>query len=75
MNNSNHYHYDTINDTNTESASEEKRVISNHSGYSSLGSENFEHDESGNLMNYSGMEDEVFNSLAMHGDWQEGYDY
>jgi len=26
-------------------------------------------------MNYSGCEDEVFNAISEHEDWQEGYDY
>ncbi|MCK7580627.1 MAG: hypothetical protein MZV65_36635 [Chromatiales bacterium] len=39
------------------------------------GSENFEHDDTGSLMNYSGCEDEIFNAISEHEDWQEGYDY
>lgn len=69
--------YDTIRDMSTDSHKnhEGKRVISNHSGYGYSGSENFEHDDTGSIMNYSGVEDMIFSSMAEHGDWQEGYDY
>lgn len=67
--------YDTVRDSHSEEPREEGRVVSNHSGYSYQGSENFEHDDTGSLMNYSGVEDEVFSSFAVHEDWQEGYDY
>lgn len=67
--------YDTVTDTHPESETGEIRVVSNHTGYSHPGGENFEHDDNGSLMNYSGMEDEVYSALATHGDWQEGYDY
>lgn len=52
-----------------------KLVTSNHSGYRYEGSENFEHDDTGCIHNYSGVEDEILSSYAEHGDWQEGYDY
>lgn len=54
---------------------DEKLVVGNYSGYGYEGSENFEHDDNANLINYSGVEDEVFSALAEHEDWQEGYDY
>ena len=68
-------YYNSITDQHSEEPREEKRIIANHSGYLHEGSENFEHDDTGSLMNYSGVEDEVFSSFAMHEDWQEGYDY
>ncbi|QFY88499.1 hypothetical protein D5125_02825 [Magnetovirga frankeli] len=49
--------------------------ISNHSGYDYEGSENFEHDDNGAIMNYSGVMDDVYNSIAEHEDWEDGYDY
>lgn len=54
---------------------DEKHVISNHSGHGYDGSENFEHDGNGAVMNYSGMEDCVYTALAEHADWEVGYDY
>jgi len=54
---------------------DEYRIISNHSGYGCEGGENFEHDDTGCLHNYSGVEDDIFSSYAEHEDWQEGYDY
>ena len=50
-------------------------VVSNMSGYSHKGSENFEHDNTGSVMNYSGVEDEVHSAEAVHQDWEAGYDY
>lgn len=50
-------------------------VLSNHTGYSIEGSENFEHDDTGSIMNYSGVEDDINNALLVHNDWEEGYDY
>lgn len=54
---------------------QKKPYISNHTIYGYAGSENFEHDDNSNLMNYSGCEDEIFNAISEHQDWQEGYDY
>lgn len=50
-------------------------VIGNHSGYGYPGSANFEHDDTGAAMNYSGVEDEMLSATAEHDGWQEGYDY
>lgn len=49
--------------------------ISNHSGSDYEGSENYEHDDNGDLMNYSGVYDSVINDLSEHEGYQEGYDY
>ena len=54
---------------------DKKPVISNHTGYGYGGSENFEHDDTGSIMNYSGVEDEVNQALSDHEGWQEDYDY
>ena len=54
---------------------EKKPYISNYTVYGYDGSQNFEHDDTGCLMNYSGCEDDVFNAISEHEDWQEGYDY
>ncbi len=51
----------------------EVRVISNYTGYH--GGANFEHDHTGSLMNYSGVEDELFSASADHDGWDAGYDY
>jgi hypothetical protein len=48
--------------------------VADHTGYGK-GGENFEHDDTGSLMNYSGVHDDVYNSIADHEDWKEGYDY
>lgn len=56
-------------------ANGEHQVVSNHSGYGYSGSENFEHDDTGAMHNYSGVEDDVFSSFSEHDGWQEGYDY
>ena len=52
-----------------------KNVISNFTQYDYEGSENFEHDNTGSWMNYSGVYDEVMSSFAEHEDWISGYDY
>ncbi|MCP8687134.1 hypothetical protein [Marinobacterium sedimentorum] len=54
---------------------DEVRVVGNHSGYGYAGSENFEHDDTGALHNYSGVEDDVFTAHADNDGWSEGYDY
>lgn len=58
----------------TGSGKDEKPFLSNHSGYDYEGSENFEHDNNGDIHNYSGVVDEVNNALKEHEGWQEGYD-
>ena len=52
-----------------------KGFISNHSGYDHEGSENYEHDDNGDRMNYSGVYDDVINDLSEHEGYQKGYDY
>lgn len=54
---------------------EKAPIVSNHTGYSHEGSENFEHDDTGSSMNHSGVEDEFNNAESEHEGWQEGYDY
>lgn len=51
------------------------KIVSNHTGYGYSGSENYEHDDTGSLMNYSGCYDEAMSAWAMQEDWEEGYDY
>lgn len=50
-------------------------IVANHTGYGYKGSENFEHDDTGSIMNYSGVEDEMNNAKAEHEGWEPGYDY
>lgn len=54
---------------------EKKPIISNHTGYNYEGSENYEHDNTGDLMSLSEMEDEFNNAQSEHEGWEEGYDY
>jgi len=54
---------------------EAKPYVSNHTGYSQPGTANWEHDDTGNQMNYSGVEDEVINALIEHEGWQPGEDF
>ncbi|GHB02492.1 hypothetical protein ACFFLG_19150 [Shewanella indica] len=51
------------------------KVVSNHSGYDYAGSENFEHDDTGSIHCYSGVEDDVLSAFAEHEGWCEGYDF
>lgn len=53
----------------------ERVVIANHTRYHYEGSENYEHDDTGGLMNYSGVQDTIFSAEALHQDWESGYDY
>ncbi|WP_296697982.1 hypothetical protein [Thiocapsa sp. UBA6158] len=53
----------------------EHRVVGNRSGYNYRGSENFEHDDTGSIHNFSGVEDEIESAYAEHEGWEEGYDY
>ena len=70
-------HYDTARDTSDDqlSVNEGERVIGNHSGYLYAGSENFEHDDTGSIINYSDVEDMVFSSFAENEGWEVGYDF
>ena len=53
----------------------EQSVTSNHTGYGYDGGENHEHDDTGSLMNYSGVQDAIFSAEALHQDWEPGFDY
>lgn len=64
-----------ITSVDEDDSEEALRVVGNHTGYATEGSENFEHDDTGAQMNYSGMEDEMFSAEAEHDGWQEGYDF
>jgi hypothetical protein len=57
------------------SGKDRETIVSNHTGYGYKGSENFEHDDTGSQMNYSGVEDDVNNAIADHEGWEKGYDY
>lgn len=48
--------------------------VADHTGYGK-GGENFEHEGKGHIMNYSGVQDDIYNSIKEHEDWGEGYDY
>lgn len=50
-------------------------VLSNSTGYGYVGSENFEHDNTGDAMNRSGMEDILLNARAESEGWEAGYDF
>lgn len=67
MSNDNHEYYNTIEDR--------PKVVLNRTGYTQPGSENYEHDDTGDVQNFSGVEDEMLSAEAEHSDWQEGYDY
>ena len=54
---------------------DENQFLSNHSSYEYEGSENFEHDDNGCLMNYSGCYDQIMHAFVMNENWEEGYDY
>jgi len=54
---------------------DKNQFLSNHSSYDYKGSENFEHDDNGSLMNYSGCYDQVMQAYVINEDWQEGYDF
>jgi len=66
--------FESLNQENLDRGAE-VRVVSNHSGYGYSGSENFEHDDTGAVHNYSGVEDDVFTAYADNHGWDEGYDY
>jgi hypothetical protein len=52
-----------------------RRVVANHTAYAYMEAANYEHEGQGAIMNYSGVEDDIFSALAEHEDWQPGYDY
>ena len=49
--------------------------ISNHSGYGYKESSNYEHDDTGDIHNYSGVLDEVTEAQIDHEGLTPGYDY
>jgi hypothetical protein len=50
-------------------------VVLDHSGYNRSGSSNWEHDDTGAKMNYSGMADIALIAQADEKGWEAGYDY
>jgi len=50
-------------------------IMTNHTGYTHIGSQNWEHDDTGAASNYSGVMDITLNAQADHEGWQAGYDY
>lgn len=50
-------------------------VLTNSTGYGYVGSENFEHDNTGDAMSRSGMEDILLNARAESEGWEAGYDF
>jgi hypothetical protein len=66
---------DIGNNSSTRTVVDRRPVVANHTAYVYEGSENFEHDDSGALMNYLGCEDDVFDALCDHEGWQADYDY
>lgn len=49
--------------------------VSNHTGYTRPGSENWEHDGTGNQMNYSNVVDKTINAFIEHEDRKKGEDF
>ncbi|MEX0903278.1 MAG: hypothetical protein WDZ76_11200 [Pseudohongiellaceae bacterium] len=64
-----------IPDSDKREPASENRVVGNRSGYLKEGSENFEHDDTGDVHNYSGVEDAINSANAEHEGWEEGLDY
>ncbi len=54
---------------------DDRPILTNHTGYQKPGSENWEHDDTGNEMNYSGAADDMLNAKAENEGWEPGYDY
>jgi len=52
----------------------ESHIVFDHTGYGP-GGENFEHDNTGAMMNYSGVADDVYNAFSENEGWEEGYNY
>lgn len=50
-------------------------VVLDHTGYHRSGSSNWEHDNTGSMMNYSGMVDIALSAQAADKGWEAGYDY
>ncbi len=50
-------------------------IITNHTGYPHANSSGWEHDDTGELNNYSGCADDMLNTEAEHQGWEPGYDY
>ena len=48
---------------------------SNHTGYDKPGSHNWEHDDTGSAMNYSGVVDEFVNAQIENEGLEKGFDY
>ena len=72
--------FDEIRETMSENQSvvgdgREHAVIANHTPYGYDGGENYEHDDTGDLMNYCGVQDVIFSAEALHQDWERGFDY
>ena len=64
-----HYHFDNKTEEQIDN------YTSNHSGYFRSGSENWEHDNTGNQSNYSGVVDILTNATIEHDGLENNYDY
>lgn len=64
-----------IQDGKSSAIRDRKPFLANHSGYPYEGSENFEHDDTGSIHNFSGCLDEIVNAEADHNGLDAGYDY
>ena len=50
-------------------------IVANHSGYGYDDSSNYEHDDTGDIHNYSGCQDIIWSAESEHCGWEDGYDY
>lgn len=57
------------------SQSGDVKIITNHTGYQHANSSSWEHDDTGDVSNYSDCADDLLNAEAEHEGWEEGYDY
>ena len=54
---------------------QEYQIVHNGTGYDSSDGANYEHDDTGGPMNYSGCYDMMMSPVSEHEGWTEGYDY
>jgi hypothetical protein len=53
----------------------EYRIVHNCTGYGGPDGANYEHDNTGGMMNYSGCYDMILSAISEHEGWSESYDY
>jgi hypothetical protein len=65
----------SVNDQLSDRTHPEYQIVHNGTGYDGYDGANYEHDDTGCAMNYSGCYDMMMSPISEHEGWTEYYDY